>query len=102
MRALKAKDIKTLSKMLGKVGDDNLKELIRLVQAKEDVSEVGVKIFKIISSDLTDDLYAWLADLAEMTPEELDDQPFSTPVKILTDLLKTEGIGDFFTQAATE
>ncbi len=101
VRELKAKDVKTLAKMVGRLKSlDNIFDALE--QKKARPTQVGIAIFKIIASDVTDDLYAWLADLIGKSVAELDEMPFDTPVKIFKELFKREGWRDFFGSALRE
>lgn len=102
IRELKAKDVRTLAKMLGKVNLASIDGLVSLVKAdnKSDAITIGLSVFRIFAADLADDVYAWLADLAGKTSAELDEMPFDTPVEIVKALVKQENFASFFGQAS--
>jgi hypothetical protein len=47
-----------------------------------------------------DELWAWLADLAGMEPDELSQQPLDTPLRIIERVLEDEQIGPFAERVA--
>jgi hypothetical protein len=101
IRELKAKDVKTLAHILGKLKSSSVSELYMILEGKmSDPLRVGLSVFRIVAADLTDDIYAWLADLIGKKPEELDDMPFGTPAEIIKELVKRGDFKDFFGQAA--
>ncbi len=97
IRDLKAKDVKTLAKMLGKLKPESIEGVLSLVKGGEvDPMKVGLSLFHIIAADLTDDIYAWLADLIGKKPAELDGMAFNTPADIIKALVSRGDFGDFF------
>lgn len=98
IRDLKAKDVKTVAKMFGRLSRSNLSEILNATRTAgdKDPAEVGISLIKMFSAELVDDLYAWLADLASMTPEEFDEQDFKFPVEVLRQLISKAGFADFF------
>ncbi len=97
IRELKAKDVRTLAKILGQLKPtsiDNL--LIILGKKKSNLMEIGLSVFHIAAADLTDDIYAWLADLIGKPIEELDNMPVSTPANIIRELMNRGDFKDFF------
>lgn len=95
IRELKARDMKTLAKLLGKVNPENFKSISTAVKGKAEPMEVGLAALEILAKS-TDDIYAWLADLAGMTPEQLDEQGFGAPVEIVKELFQRGDFKDFF------
>ena len=107
IRELKTKDIKVIAKMLGKINQDSVNNLLKLIrQAKlkksNDSMEIGFTLFQILAADLTDDIFEWFADLAGMTVEELDEMPIDTPKLIVTTLMKRGNFGDFLASASQQ
>lgn len=96
IRALKAKDIKTLAKMLGKLKESSIGDILVSIEKQADPMKVGLSLFHIIAADLTDDIYAWLADLIGKTPADLDEMDFNTPVEIVKALVDRGDFKDFF------
>ncbi len=100
IRELKAKDIKVLAHILGKLKPSSVSELYMILEAKKtDPLKVGLSIFRIVAADLVDDIYAWLADLVGKKVEELDEMPFNAPVEIIKALVSRGDFKDFFGQA---
>ena len=95
IRELKARDVKTLAKMLGKLKETSVSDIMVALERKGDPMAIGLSLFRVVAADLTDDIYAWLADLIGKTPVELDEMPASTPVDIVKALVKRGDFGDF-------
>ena len=100
IRELKAKDIKVLAHILGKLKPSSVSELYMILEAKKtDPLKVGLSIFRIVAADLVDDIYAWLADLVGKKVEELDEMPFNACIEIIKALVARGDFKDFFGQA---
>jgi len=99
IRELKARDLKTLAKMLGKLQPATINNILAGLDKKKSYMEVGVLIFRSIAADLTEDIYAWLADLIGKSSQELDDMDFNTPVEIIKALIARGDFANFFGQA---
>lgn len=99
IRELKAKDVKTLAHILGKLKSTSIGDLTSALNGKGDSMSVGLSIFHVVAADLTDDIYAWLADLIGMSVEEFDEMPVSTPVDIIKELVNRGEFRDFFDSA---
>lgn len=101
MRDLTALDLKTLVKMLGKLNQSSIDSIsVLMSDGGTDYLAVGIALFKIVASDLTDDIYAWLASLKGITAEELDKQGFTAPIDIVKELIQKPEFESFFTSAA--
>ena len=99
IRELRARDIKTLAHILGKLKPESVNNLRAALVSASDVLSAGLTIFHIAASDLTDDVYAWLADLIGASVEEFDEMPFIAPVDIIKELVKRGDFKDFFGSA---
>jgi len=99
IRELKARDIKTLAHILGKLKPESVTNLRAALVSASDVLSAGLTIFHIAASDLTDDVYAWLADLIGASVDEFDEMPFSTPIDIIKGLVNRGDFKDFFGSA---
>ena len=96
IRELRARDIKALTKMLGKLKPESIEGVLSLVKGgTTDPMQVGLSLFHIIAADLTDDIYGWLADLIGKSPAEMDEMPANTPVQIIKTLVQRGDFGDF-------
>lgn len=102
VRELTAKDLKTLVKMLGKLKPASKMAITAAMTGKKSAMDTGVEIFSAVAADLTEEIYAWLADLVGLKVEELDKQPFSYPVEIVKALIKQGSFGDFLGRAGKE
>jgi hypothetical protein len=91
VRELRAKDLKTVAKMLGKLKTSSVADIFASLD-KSNPMQTGIALFRIVAADLTDDIYAWLADLAGKTPAEFDEMPVTAPIEIIKELI---GRGDF-------
>lgn len=101
IRELKAKDIKTVSKMLGKLKSSSIADIFSSLD-KTNPMQTGIALFHIVAADLTDDIYSWLADLIGKTPVELDEMPLTTPVDIIKELVKRGDLKDFLASAGKD
>ena len=99
IRELKAKDVKAVAKMLGKLKPESVNGILGSID-KSDKLLTGLAIFRIVAADLTDDIYNWLADLIGETPAEMDEMPMSTPADIIRTLIKRGDFRDFLSSAA--
>lgn len=99
IRELKAKDLKTLAIMLGKLQPATINNILAGLDKKKSYMEVGVLIFRSIAADITEDIYNWLADLIGKSSQELDGMPFNAPVEIIKALVARGDFADFFGQA---
>ena len=100
IRELKAKDVKVLAKMLGKLKSTSVGDLFTVLEKKQpNQLEVGLSIFRVVAADLTDEIFSWFADLLGKTIEELDDMPPNTPNEIIKALVKRGDFKDFFGSA---
>jgi len=97
VRELRAKDVKVLAKMLGKLKPSSVEGIFQsLDNPGSNPMQVGLSLFHVIAADLTDDIYAWLADLIGKTAAELDGMSASTPIDIIKELVKRGEFKDFF------
>ncbi len=106
VRELKAKDLKTLIKLFGKLSPQSKGDLMYLVKGASeeespDLTALGAKVFQVLP-ELTDDLYAWLADMCNMSVQELDDKPIGTPIEIVKVIFSRAEVKDFFERAVQE
>lgn len=104
VRELKAKDLKSLVKMLGKLSPQSREEIVKLLagkgQSEADLMAVGIGIFQILA-EMTDDIYSWLADMASITVQELDEMPASAPIDIVKEIISRGDFQGFLSSAAS-
>jgi len=96
IRALKAKDVKTLAKMLGKLKESSIGDILVSIEKQANPMKVGLSLFHIVAADLTDDIYAWLADLIGKKPDDLDEMDFNAPAEIVKALVSRGDFKSFF------
>lgn len=101
IRELRARDVKTLARMLGKLKPESIEVLLAATKkgGSGNMMEAGLAIFRVVAADLTDDIYAWLADLIGKTPADLDDMPAGAPVEIVKALVARGDFKSFFGSA---
>ena len=100
IRELKAKDVRTIARILGKLKSSSVNDLVVMMESdKTDPMRVGLSIFHLVAAEAADDIYEWLAGLVGMTVEEFNEQPFDAPIEIVRALAARRGIADFFAQA---
>ena len=95
VRELKTKDLKILAGIIGKLKPESIKTLSGLSKEMSKI-EAGLFIFKVVGADLADEIYEWLADIAGMTVQELDETDISTIKEIITQLTQQKSVKDFF------
>lgn len=111
LRALKAKDVFLMSKIIGSIGIDKMKDCFQsdavqgLMQGKLDdalLSSVGVTVVleaaNVILNHLPaceKDLYAFLADLSGMNKGEIETLPMNTFLEMVIDVIQKEEFRDF-------
>ncbi len=66
---------------------------------KVNPTELGIVLFQSVFTEAEDDLKAWLADLIGKKVEEFEAMPATTVLDIVEELIKQEGIRDFFGRA---
>ncbi len=102
IRDLRAKDVKTLAKMLGKLKASSVGDIMAALSGKGDPMAMGLTIFRVVAADLTDDIYAWLADLIGKPTAELDEMPVNTPAEIIKTLVERGDFKSFFGMASQQ
>ncbi len=100
VRELKAKDLKTVAKMLGKLKASSVAEIFKGTETSTPM-QTGVALFHVLAADVTDEIYEWLADLAGLTAAELDELPASTPVDIVKVLVSRGEFQSFLASLGT-
>lgn len=103
IRELKAKDIKTLAGILSKMDLQHIEKLRKLAaapgkQTEAALFEGGFSILKTLTS-ATEEIWAWLADLAGKSVEEFNEMPVDTPKIVVMQLLHRSNFQDFFDSA---
>lgn len=91
VREFKAKDVKRLTKLLGKV---------KLPPTDEDARAYGLAIIQTAVQSAADEVWEWLADMAGMKPGEFDEQPASAVIEVIEGIAKQESARDFFGRLA--
>lgn len=125
VRELKTKDLYTLTKILNKLKDKGLKEVLSNafglgmmqnvvktnVEADKEGEEVTDEALEMIGQQATMDILwfvvenaeeatrEFFADLIGMTPEEYDNTPIDTAIDIIRQLSEKEEIKRFFKKA---
>lgn len=101
IRQLKAKDVKVLASMLGKIDVRGVTKLQDLIQAQKGevtqtaMFEVGFALVQSIAG-VTDDIWMWMADLAGVSIEEFNELPFEAPKEVIMQLIQGGQFQDFF------
>lgn len=111
LRALEAKDVFLMSKIIGAIGikefkdcfeSDAIKSMITNPDDEEAVASVGVAVFldiaEIILNNLPKcekDVYTFLGNLSGMTPEQIESLPMNTFFEMLIDVIQKEEFKDF-------
>ena len=103
IRELKAKDAKTWAGMLVKLSTGTKGQLVKILSRQDaksmsraEIADTWVTIFQVVSADLTEDIYNWLADLIGVEPKDLDEMPLLTLKEIALELWDRGNLRDFF------
>ena len=103
IRELKAKDAKTWAGMLVKLSTGTKGQLVKILSRQDaksmsraEIAGTGVTIVQVVSADLTEDIYNWLADLIGVEPKDLDEMPLLTLKEIALELWDRGNLRDFF------
>ncbi|MFW6278481.1 MAG: hypothetical protein ACOC1T_03670 [Halorhodospira sp.] len=92
IRKLKASDVWQVAPVVA----DELQLIQQLYREQRTENEIGMAILHRLVERHLDRLRSWLADLAGMTPEELDEQSLDAPFEIIDQLRKSEDLPRFF------
>ena len=99
VRTLKAKDVRMVVAVLGK----ELPPLLEGAKPDETKEERANRISRNMATALLenhlDTIWEWVADLGEMTAEELDEAAAHVPFEILTRVMTGQSAMDFFEHA---
>ncbi len=111
LRALEAKDVFLMSKIIGSIGIHEMKGCFQsdavqgLMQGKQDdalLSSVGAAVVleaaNVILNHLPaceKDLYAFLASLSGLDKKEIESMPMNAFVQMVVDVIKKEEFRDF-------
>jgi len=89
VRALRADDVRVVAQILG--------HEVRALggAASQDQAQVGAELFGRLLREHMDALWAWLADLAGLTPDALSQEPLDAPLQIIEQVLEDPQIGPF-------
>lgn len=101
VRPLVVTDVFTIARMLSKVTKGARTEIASAITAKEDnPTELGMAIFQGVFIEAEEDLKGWLASLVGKPKEEFEVMPATAIIDIIDELIKQEGIKDFFVKAS--
>lgn len=111
LRALEAKDVFLMSKIIGNIGirefknsldSDEIKALIDSSDDNEATASVGAAVFldmaEIVLSNLPkceEDVYAFLSSLSGMNAQCIKSLPMNTFVEMIIDVIQKEEFKDF-------
>lgn len=110
LRVLKASDVFPMIQIINKIGIRNIKDIVTPEQIKEfqknkdgdDTSILGFNIVMEFVGLILDnlplieqDLYKFLAGLAETSPEEIRDLDLGTFTNLIVDVIQKPEFGDF-------
>lgn len=106
LRALKAKDVFIVSKILSQIGLKEFKEAfdLKLLSGDEkSIEAVGMSVFFDMSQVLLgnlpkceNDIYTFLSSLSGMEKKEVEALPMNTFIEMVIDVVKKEEFADFF------
>lgn len=106
LRALEAKDVFIVSKILSQIGLKEFKEAfdIKMLSGKEkDVEAIGLAILLDMSQVLLGnlpkcekDIYTFLSSLSGIDKKAIESLPMNTFIEMIVDVVKKEEFMDFF------
>lgn len=106
LRALEAKDVFIVSKILSQIGLKEFKEAfdLKLLSGDEkSIEAVGMSVFFDMSQVLLgnlpkceNDIYTFLSSLSGMEKKEVEALPMNTFIEMVIDVVKKEEFADFF------
>ena len=96
IRPLKVMDVETIAKILAKASKATLVQIAVSLQDKVSVKSILVATVLNLVSEGSDDIVAWLADMAGMTSEELLNAPINTIADVIEAIVKQQGAQGFF------
>lgn len=103
IRPLTNRDLKTLAKMISKIASKFKPQILSAIKKREKSDTLTfdiVELFQCLVDDLSDELFAWFADLIGKSPEEFDQMSPSTTVDIIEALIKQEDFRDFLARVS--
>lgn len=111
LRALEAKDVFLMSKIIGAIGikefkecfeSDEIKSMITNPDDEEAVASVGVAVFldivEIVFNNLPKcekDVYTFLSNLSGKDVEQIESLPMNTFIEMIIDVIQKEEFKDF-------
>lgn len=117
LRALQAKDLFMMMRILKKIGLKEVKECFNAAEVKKEISEaagkedgeraaaIGLAVTMEMAALLIDhlpecenEIYAFLASLSGQKAEEIAELPMNTFAGMIADVFKDEGFADFFSR----
>lgn len=117
LRALEAKDVFLMSKIIGAIGikefkdcfeSDAIKSMITNPDDEEAVAAVGVAVFLDIAETIfknlqycEKDVYTFLGNLSGMKTEQIESLPMVTFTEMILDVIKKEEFKDFIGVVST-
>ena len=106
LRALEAKDVFIVSKIISQIGLKEFKEAfdLKLLSGDEkSVETVGMSVFFDMSQVLLgnlpkceNDIYTFLSSLSGMEKKEVEALPMNTFIEMVIDVVRKEEFADFF------
>ena len=104
LRRLKDKDMWPVLNIIGQVFPGDLSSVFaQLMTGGKTIDQVGAEVVvKLVVSVIRnmgtvhDDVYALLADVSGLTPEEIQDMEFGTSPMMIWDIVKNEKNASFF------
>lgn len=89
MRKLNTLDLIKASTLLGKIGKN-----IEIPEGASNV-QIGIILFSNVMQHAETDFKTWLADIAGMSVEEFEKQPFDFPLEVIEQIAEQEDLNAF-------
>ena len=101
IRKLKTRDVKTIAGIIGRLNPDKIGQITGLARAESNRIELALAILRLLDAQVTDDIFAWLADMAGMTAAEFDDSEPAVLKAVVTGVIEQAGFKDFLSSLGT-
>lgn len=105
LRALEAKDVFIVSKILSQIGLKEFKDAFdtKLITSNENIEAVGISVFFDMSQVLLgnlpkceNDIYTFLSSLSGMDKKKIESMPMNTFIEMVVDVVRKDEFMDFF------
>jgi len=95
LRSLRTRDFRTLVRIMSHVTDDLQPRIVDILKRQEVEGDersmlLGIAVFESMFREAAEEITNWLADMANLSPEQFDEMPFDAPIKLADRILQQE------------